>query len=797
MENASNHNNKKVYSVTSNETEKKCALSNFVEIRSRSSVYKKFNFYKQLSIALSCFALILIILLIIILAEYLYFTKKAKLCVSEECLRSAANLKLSIDVSVNPCDDFYKFVCGRWTKEHPNHGWYPHYSSFETADERIAISALNFLESNISETDPLPVKQSRDLYLSCMNIDALDKLGFSSIIKYLKEVNLPVFPNFFNKSLNANFTFDWISIEVALKKTFAMDNFIGVLVDADIFNRSRNVIYMGTPGTSCPLPSTFNTERKTLRTSKNYVVDDDEEDETLKADAYKRMIKGVITMIYSNISSKAISDTDLNRASNIIWNITSDLKELSKNNSTNGDIQFYKLKINEIQNLSDSFVSSLNITSKVSWRRYMTKLFDGVPNVTLDLDNLDYIYVPIDELSYIPEFAAYISSIPDVFIELYMWWVTVYTMVLSTTVEVADLIDRESEVFSTTTIYRSRSIDCATLVINFMGLAISYGIADKTFLNNTKPKVEGMLNDIKDAFVHRVGELNWMDKETKKATLEKTKEMISFIGFPEWLLDKMALEKYYANITMHNDTFMENMMSMIKQTVPTELASLRQESERSWKTDPTTVNAYNYFSDNSITVPIAILTHPFYNLGLEVLNYGAIGSVLGHELTHGFDNIGRKFDKYGNYKQWWTNRTIETFENKSSCFIQQYEKLLFPGIKQKIDGERTLGENLADNGGLNHAYFAYKNYLRKHGEESKLPGFQEYSTDQMFFIAFGSIWCETADTESIKYQIENDEHCPSWIRVTATLQNSRNFADAFKCPLGSKMNPKRARCRIW
>ncbi|KAF5294546.1 hypothetical protein FQR65_LT10738 [Abscondita terminalis] len=700
-----------------------------------------------------------------------------------------------MDPNVDPCEDFYKFTCGRWTKEHPNHGWYPHYSSFETADERIAVSALNFLQSNISKKDPLPVRQSRDLFLSCMNTEALNKVGYTSLIKYLKEAGLPILPTFFNKSKSENFTFDWISVEVNLKKIFAMDTFVGVLVDADVFNRSRNVIYMGTPGSTCPLPSLLKTERKFHKTTQKNEKDDEITD-TIKSSAYKRMVKGIIKMISSNVS-KVPSDDALDEAANIIWNITSDLKELLENNETNTDIQFYKLKIDEIQNISDAFVSSVNVTSDISWRSYLLKLFEGVPNVTLDLDNSDYIYVAIDEMSYIPEFTAYISSIPDEFIELYMWWTTVYTMALSTTMEMTDLIDRESEALSTTSIYRSRSIDCATLVINFMGLAVSYGIVDKHFLNNTKPKVEGMLHDIKDAFVHRVGELQWMDKETKRATLEKSKEMISFIGFPEWLLNKSAIENYYTNITMSNHTFLENMMSMITQTTPTQLASLREESERSWKTDPTTVNAYNYFSDNSITVPMAILTYPFYNLGLEVLNYGAIGSILGHELTHGFDNIGRKFDKYGNYKQWWSNSTIETFEDKSSCFVHQYEKFSFPGIPEKINGERTLGENLADNGGLNHAYLAYKNYIRKHGDEMKLPGFQDFSNDQLFFIAFGSIWCETADVESIKYQIENDEHCPSWIRVIGTLQNSDYFANVFKCPLGSKMNPRRTRCRIW
>ncbi|KAF5282082.1 hypothetical protein FQA39_LY00607 [Lamprigera yunnana] len=702
-----------------------------------------------------------------------------------------------MDFAVDPCDDFYKFTCGRWTKEHPNHGWYPHYSSFETVDERIAISALNFLKSNISDKEPLPVRQSRDLYLSCKNIEKLNELGYEGIKKYLQEVNLPIMPSIFNNTKHTNFTFDVIAVEVALKKTFAMDTFIGFLVDADIFNRSRNVIYMGTPEDQCPLPSLIKTNHKRLKKSKKSLGDNDADKEKAKAEAYKRMVKKVIKTISLNITDKAPSQEMLQIAADVVWNITEDLKDFINDNATKTDIQFYKLKMEEIENITNTYLNSLNLTSKLQFRRYLTMLFKGVPNVTLDLNNTDYIYVPIDELSYLPEIAAYVSNITDEHLELYMWWVTVSTMALSTTTEIVDIIDRELEKFSITQSYKPRSVGCATLVVDFMGLAVSYGIVDRTFLADTKPKVDDMLNDIKDAFVHRVLQLKWMDEETKTVTLEKTKEMISFIGFPEWLLNTTALEHYYSDITMSNDTFLENMMVMIKMSVPTQLESLRTESERSWKTDPTTVNAYNYFSDNSITVPMAILTYPFYNLGLDFLNYGAIGSVLGHELTHGFDNIGRKFDKHGNYKQWWSNKTIETFEDKTHCFIDQYGQFSFPGVSDKINGEQTLGENLADNGGLNHAYHAYKNYLKRHGEESRLPGFQGFSTDQMFFIAFGSIWCETLELESIKYQIQHDEHCPSRLRVLGTLQNSEEFSDAFKCSPGMAMNPNRKRCKIW
>ncbi|KAJ8915866.1 hypothetical protein NQ315_015477 [Exocentrus adspersus] len=195
-------------------------------------------------------------------------------------------------------------------------------------------------------------------------------------------------------------------------------------------------------------------------------------------------------------------------------------------------------------------------------------------------------------------------------------------------------------------------------------------------------------------------------------------------------------------------------------------------------------------------VPMAILNFPVYNLGLEVLNYGSIGAILGHELTHGFDNMGRKHDKYGNHVQWWSNKTIETFENLTECFIKQYDNFTIDGVEGHVKGKNTLGENLADNGGVNQAFTAYKNYVSQFGEEAKLPGFENFTHEQMFFIAYGSIWCESTTVQDLQEQLEYDEHSPNSIRVIGALQNSNEFTKAFNCPKGSFMNPHK-KCKIW
>ncbi|TMW40198.1 hypothetical protein DOY81_014722, partial [Sarcophaga bullata] len=178
------------------------------------------------------------------------------------------------------------------------------------------------------------------------------------------------------------------------------------------------------------------------------------------------------------------------------------------------------------------------------------------------------------------------------------------------------------------------------------------------------------------------------------------------------------------------------------------------------------------------------------------LNYGSIGTILGHELTHGFDDSGRMFDKNGNLVQWWSNDTISEYINRTECFIDQYSHYYLPDIEEYIDGELTLGENIADNGGMREAFHAYRLYVREYGREKmKLPGLEHFTHEQLFFISFGNLWCESYTPAASRYALE-DSHCPGKIRLRGVLTNSHEFANTFKCPRGSGMNPDEPKCRI-
>ncbi|KAI0216966.1 hypothetical protein LSAT2_031116 [Lamellibrachia satsuma] len=199
---------------------------------------------------------------------------------------------------------------------------------------------------------------------------------------------------------------------------------------------------------------------------------------------------------------------------------------------------------------------------------------------------------------------------------------------------------------------------------------------------------------------------------------------------------------------------------------------------------------------NDIVFPAGILQSLFYSAHFpKSLNYGGIGVVIGHEITHGFDDKGRQYDKNGNLRQWWNNNTIFAFRKRAQCIVDQYSNYKLEPFGLQIDGKNTQGENIADNGGLKESFRAYRKWVERNGEEAPLPG-MNLTHNQLFFLNYAQIWCGIMRGEEALHKVRTSVHSPGPIRVLGPLSNSPSFSKAYNCPLGSRMNPHH-KCGVW
>ncbi|XP_023235365.1 endothelin-converting enzyme 1-like [Centruroides sculpturatus] len=279
--------------------------------------------------------------------------------------------------------------------------------------------------------------------------------------------------------------------------------------------------------------------------------------------------------------------------------------------------------------------------------------------------------------------------------------------------------------------------------------------------------------------------------------------MIIHVGFASWTQDVEKLEEYFKFLPKMTDNSFENMNNLNKFLLKKLCSLYRKNNDRTkWPPYPqmagSQVNGFYVPNFNAIILPAGIQQLPFYHADQpKFMNFGGMGLIFGHEITHGLDNSGRLRDKYGNLKNWWKEESKMEFEKRSECFINQYNSYYYDGLSTTVNGKKTLSENIADNGGIRQAYLGYQKWVKDNGKENHLPGLEKYSPEQLFFISFAKSWCSSIHPPSLLAKLyADDPHSANPFRVIGSLSNMKEFSEAFNCKPGSRMNPEN-KCIIW
>lgn len=354
---------------------------------------------------------------------------------------------------------------------------------------------------------------------------------------------------------------------------------------------------------------------------------------------------------------------------------------------------------------------------------------------------------------------------------------------------------------------RARREDvCLQALLDNYGFMVGRYFVKEAFTGDSKEYAETIIKSTVQAFKDRLPELDWLDSEARKAAEEKADAIGIKIGYSTSpnVTDPVALRQWYATNRPRKGKFFESVLET--RTVDTRRKWLQVGKPRdpgTWEMIPTEVNAYYQPQANEMVFPAGVLQAPYFSKDYpEYLGFGSMASLAGHELTHAFDSAGRQFDKTGKLTDWWSNSTIERYNHLTDCIVDQYAKYYVvgpDGQKYHIKSKFTLGEDIADGGGLAQTYRAWQDRFHsdpqgQHFDNYILPGLN-YTREQLFFMQFARGWARNIKPAESVRRIRVDEHSPTKFRVIGPLSNSDEFRKAFNCPVGSRMAPKH-QCKV-
>jgi endothelin-converting enzyme/putative endopeptidase len=331
---------------------------------------------------------------------------------------------------------------------------------------------------------------------------------------------------------------------------------------------------------------------------------------------------------------------------------------------------------------------------------------------------------------------------------------------------------------------------CVRAIDASVGEALGEPFAKKTLGTEGKATVVGIVTTIEGAMHENLARLAWMDEPTRQAAFGKLAKIANKIAYPDkW--------RSYDGLTITRDSYVTNKIAAAGFEEHREMNKIGKPVDRAeWQMSPPTVNAYYDAQLNEMVFPAGILQPPFYaNVAPMPTNYGGVGMVMGHELTHGFDDEGRQFDAEGNLKDWWSKTVNTEFEHRADCVKKQYDDYVVLGDVH-VNGQLTLGENIADLGGVKLAYRAMEAQLKAKRATSPATAPGEFTPEQEFYLGYAQAWCGKMRDEALRHQVATNPHSPPNLRVNGPLSNVPEFAQAFSCKPGSKM-VRKERCEVW
>lgn len=647
--------------------------------------------------------------------------------------------KANMDLNVKPGMDFYEYAAGGWLKTHPLDAEHPTNGAFVDLEEQNQKRIKGLIEEYSSKSQPKGSLGQKigDLYNLMMDSVRLNREGAAPLKPVLAKV----------EAIKNKKEYQLVMAQLDYQGVGAM--MFGISVGADQRNASQNIVGISQGGIGLG--------------ERDYYLNDDEQ--TVKVrNAYKEYIKTLFQLVGDD-EQTAQKKTD------VLLAIETRIAKASYDNVKLRDVNANYHKIGYAQLISDY--------PGIDWGNIF--LAQGFPPFAeVDLAQPE----PIKEVEKILEE----TSLDD--LKTYAEAKVISSATNSLSDEFRAASFKFNQTLSGVKQDRPRWKRAVGVVSGVLGEAIGKLYVEKYFPESSKQRMLDLVYNLQTALAERIDEASWMEQATKDQAKDKLSNFIIKIGYPDKWRDYSGLEidpslSLYDNLTRVT-------AFLTKDYIDRKVNKPVDKSE--WHMTPQTVNAYYNPTTNEICFPAAILQAPFFDPEADdAVNYGAIGCVIGHEMSHGFDDQGCQFDKNGNQNNWWTAADKANYDKRTKVleeYFSNYE--VQPG--KKINGKLTLGENIGDNGGLNIAFRAFSNLMKT----KKLPVIDGFTPEQRFFLAWGRVWAANTSDEMTDYLLKVDPHSPNQARVNGALPHIDAWYDAFNVKKSDKMYvPKSKRAHIW
>jgi endothelin-converting enzyme/putative endopeptidase len=644
-----------------------------------------------------------------------------------------ADARLAVDASVSPCQDFYAYACGPWIKANPSPPDQSRWGVFTKLFQDNQTILKDALDKLVAGHDPA-AQRVADFYRACMDEAAANEKKALPIEPILRRIaELP--------------SKEALGGEIATLQGQGIRVFFAFGAEADYQNAKQDIAFVRQSGLGMA--------------NRDYYLRNGEKDEQIRK-AYVAHVAKSFQLLGDNEAVAADKADTVLRIETQLAEQSLSLAQLRDPHLTH-----HKLPVGDLRSLAPD----------LDWDSYLRGM--GAPSfATLNIAMPDFIKAVnrvIDS-----------SSLED--LKTYLAWhvVRFYSPLLS-----KDFVDEDFAFYGKTLTgvpeQQPRWKRCVRATDLALGEDLGQYFVKAAFGPAHKKRMLVMVADLRKALDEDIDTLVWMGPATKKQAHVKLAAFLAKIGYPDHWRD-------YGKLTIRSGDLTGNVARAYAFEESRDLAKIgKPHDKKEWRMTPPTVNAYYNATENDINFPAGILQPPFFDMAADdAVNFGAIGVVIGHEITHGFDNQGRKYDKDGNLKDWWTEADAKQFTERAQCVEDQYGSYrVTEDVKQ--NGAATLGENLADNGGLRIALAAL-HQARKGKKDAMTGGF---TADQRFFIGFAHVWCSNARDEARRNQALTDVHSLPEFRVNGTVSNSEAFAKAFNCKAQDPMVRGDKACRVW